>query len=78
MEQLPPPTMVTVAPETVHTLSVFDVKLTGMPFGAPPDMAVALTVKGAAPNVTSGNAANVIVWSSLAIPEIVRSACATR
>jgi hypothetical protein len=53
--------MVTALPETVHTLSVFDAKLTGIPFGAPPDIAVALTVNGAAPNVTSGNELKVMV-----------------
>ena len=44
IEQLPTPTIVTVLPEIVHTAIVFELKLTGRP-----ELAVALTVNGAAP-----------------------------
>jgi hypothetical protein len=56
MVQVPAETSVTVAPETVHTGAVIDLKLT-----VRPDEAVALTVKGDAPNVWSGIVPNVIV-----------------
>ncbi len=48
----------------MHTLGVSDVKLTGRPSGAPPDIAVALIANGAIPNVTSGNCANEIVCAA--------------
>jgi len=45
MEQVPKLTSLTVAPETVHTSGVVEVKLTGRP-----ELTVALTVNGAVPN----------------------------
>jgi hypothetical protein len=51
---------VIVLPETVQTGIVALEKLTGSP-----ELAVALTVKGAVPKALSPRRANVIVWSSL-------------
>jgi len=45
MKQAPVATNVTMLPLTVHTLVVWELKLT-----AKPELAVALTVKGAAPS----------------------------
>ena len=56
MVQTPPPTIVTMAPATVQTADVCEVKLTGSP-----EVAVAEMVKGAAPNVKGGKGANEIV-----------------
>ena len=53
--QLPPPMIVTVLPEIAHTPVVVEANVTASPSGAPPDIAVALTLNGATPNVTSGN-----------------------
>jgi hypothetical protein len=49
IEQVPTETNVTVLPETVQTVEVVDAKLT-----ASPELAVALTVNGDAPNVWVG------------------------
>ncbi len=56
IEQVPCATNVTVLPETVQTVVVVDAKLT-----ASPEVAVALTVNGAAPKVCAGSVAMVIV-----------------
>ena len=65
IEQGPCAIIVTVFPETVHTVVVVDVKLT-----AKPELAVALTVNGAAPNVCPGSAAKVMVCVSLSTPKL--------
>ncbi len=56
IEQVPPSTKVTVLSETVQTVEVVDAKLT-----ANSELAVALTVNGAAPYVCAGNDAKVMV-----------------
>jgi hypothetical protein len=56
MVQVPPATSVTVDPDTVHTEVVCELKLT-----ARPDVADAVTVNGAAPNVLLASPPNVIV-----------------
>jgi hypothetical protein len=56
MEQAPPARIVTVAPDTVHTAVVVEVKLTGSP-----ELAEALMVKGATPKVTLASELKVIV-----------------
>jgi hypothetical protein len=55
-EHEPPATIVTVLPETVQTDVVVEAKLT-----ARPELAVAVTVNGAVPELTSLGAPNVIV-----------------
>jgi hypothetical protein len=57
MVQVPTATSVTVVPDTVQTDEVVEAKLT-----ANPELAVALTAKGAAPNAWLDSAPNVIVW----------------
>ena len=57
MVQVPAATNVTVAPDTVQTGVVCELKLTGRL-----ELAVALTVKGGAPNGTSGSGPKVMVW----------------
>jgi hypothetical protein len=57
MEQVPRATIVTVLPETVQTATVVEDRLT-----ASPEVAVALTVKGAAPNAMLLSAPKLIVW----------------
>jgi hypothetical protein len=57
--QVPPATNVTVDPDTVHTDVVCELKFT-----ANPEVADALTVKGAAPKVWLASPPNVIVWLS--------------
>ena len=59
---MPVATSVTVLPETVHTVVVFEAKLTGRP-----DDAVAEIVNGGVPNVWLGSGGNVMVWDSLVI-----------
>ena len=59
IEQEPPATIVTVLPETVQTEVVVEAKLT-----ARPELAVALTVNGAAPYVTSLSAPNAMVCAA--------------
>ena len=59
IEQEPPAAIVTVFPETVQTEVVVEAKLTGRP-----ELAVALTVKGATPYVTLPTAPNVIVCAA--------------
>ena len=54
-EQVPAETILTVDPATVQTDVVVDAKLTGRP-----EVAVALSVKGAAPNVRFGGPLKVI------------------
>jgi hypothetical protein len=56
IEQDPPPTIVTVVPETVQTEGVVEAKLT-----ARPELAVAPTVNAEAPYVASLSGSNVIV-----------------
>ena len=56
MVQRPAATIVTVLPLRVHTDEVSDAKLTGRP-----EVAVALTVNGAAPNVLPGGAPKMMV-----------------
>jgi hypothetical protein len=56
IEQVPGLTIVTVLADTVHTRSVVEAKLTGKP-----ELAVALTLKGAAPMFTLLSGRNVIV-----------------
>ena len=58
--QVPEPTMVTVVPETVHTLVVSELKTT-----ARPELAVADTVNGGSPKLFPPSAGKVIVWSAL-------------
>jgi len=60
IEHPPPAMIVTVlplVPEVVHTEVVVEVKLT-----AKPELAVALTVNGAAPKVTALKALKVMLW----------------
>jgi len=57
MVQVPTATRVSVLPDTVHTLVVVDAKPT-----ARPDVDVALTPKGAAPNALLDSAPKVIIW----------------
>ena len=59
--QVPPATSVTVEPLTVQTEVVSEEKVT-----ASAEEAVALTAKGAAPNVLLASAPKVIVWLALA------------
>jgi hypothetical protein len=60
-------TSVTVAPDTVQTGSVVDVKLTGRP-----EEAVALTVNGAVFRAWFERAPKVMVWlASVTVTEIV-------
>ena len=47
IKQLPSPARVTVAPDTVQTEGVFEVKVT-----VRPELAVAVTENGAAPDIT--------------------------
>jgi hypothetical protein len=56
MEQLPVVTSVTVLPETVHVVGVFEEKLTGKP-----DDAVAVTVNGGVPIGRFGSGLKVMV-----------------
>ena len=65
MVHLPPATSVTVLPETMQTDGVVDAKLTGRP-----ELAVALTVNGAAPYVTEARAGNVIVCEATVTTKI--------
>ena len=53
--QMPPPTIVTTVPDTVHTAGVVEAKPT-----VSPEVAVAVSVKGAIPNVTLPTAGNEI------------------
>jgi hypothetical protein len=55
--QPPAATSVTVAPDTVHTDVVVEAKLT-----ANPELALALTAKGAAPNTWPDRLPNVMLW----------------
>jgi hypothetical protein len=55
--QAPTATSVTVVPETLHTGLVCELKLT-----AKPELAVALTMNGAAPNGWFGGAPKAMVW----------------
>jgi len=55
--QVPTAASVTVAPDTVHTDVVCELKLTGNP-----ELAVALTAKGTLPNAWLASDPNVIVW----------------
>lgn len=64
MVQVPTATMVTVVPLTRQTFVVCELKLT-----VKPEVAVALTVNGAVPNVLGPSAANVIVCGYCAVPE---------
>jgi phage tail protein X len=57
MVHVPAPTSVTVAPDTVQTDVVVEAKLT-----ANPELALALTVNGEAPNTWPNKLPNVIVW----------------
>src|ERR1700733_9377060 len=57
MEQVPAATSVTVTPDSVQTGAVVLAKLTGRP-----ELAVALTVNGAAPKLRLLSAPKVIVW----------------
>ena len=57
MEQVPAATRVTVDPATVQTAAVVELKLT-----ASPDVAVAVTENGAAPNVLLARTPKEIVW----------------
>jgi len=57
--QVPAPTSVTVVPDTVHTAVVCELKPT-----ASPELAVALTAKGEAPNTWLASDPNVMVWFS--------------
>ena len=59
IEQEPPATIVTVLPATVQTEVVVEAKLTGRP-----ELAVALTVNGAAPKLTLPSAPKVIVCAA--------------
>jgi hypothetical protein len=52
---MPPPTIVTTVPDTVHTAGVVEAKPT-----VSPEVAVAVSVKGAIPNVTLPTAGNEI------------------
>ena len=65
MEQTPVPTSVTVAPDSVHTDSEFDVKLT-----ANPELAVAVSAKGADPNAFPDSDPNVIVCAVFPITSV--------
>jgi hypothetical protein len=56
MEHVPTAMTVTVAPEAVQTVRVVEAKLTGSP-----ELAEALTVKGAIPRFTLLSGLNVIV-----------------
>ena len=57
MEQVPAETNVTVVPFTVQTGVVVEAKLT-----VSPELAVALSVKGALPNAIASGCVKVIVW----------------
>jgi hypothetical protein len=57
--QVPTATKFTVDPETVHTAVVWELKLT-----ARPEVATALTAKGADPNARLDSVPNVIVWAA--------------
>jgi hypothetical protein len=57
--QVPTATKVTVDPETVHTAVVWELKLT-----ARPEVAVAVTANGAAPNATFESVPKLIVWGA--------------
>jgi hypothetical protein len=57
MVHVPAPTSVTVTPDTVHTGEVIEAKLT-----ANPELALALTANGAAPNTWLDKAPKLIVW----------------
>jgi hypothetical protein len=80
MVQVPAPTSVTVVPNTVHTAVDWELKLT-----ASPELALALTANGAAPNTWPDSAPNVIVWlpavtgkpwlTGVAAPQLVLPPC---
>jgi hypothetical protein len=57
MVHVPAPTSVTVVPDTVQTDEVVEAKLT-----ANPELALALTANGAAPNTWPDSAPNVMAW----------------
>ena len=61
MMHVPLPTKVTVAPETVHTVVLPEVKTTGRP-----ELAVAATANGAAPIVFAGRLAKAMVCAVMA------------
>jgi hypothetical protein len=78
--QVPTAASVTVAPDTVQTDEVVEARLT-----ANPELALALTVNGAAPNTWPESAPNVMVWlpgvtvklwlSGAAAPQFVLPPC---
>jgi hypothetical protein len=57
MVHVPAATSVTVAPDTVHTDEVVEAKLT-----ANPELALAPTVNGVAPNTWSNSPPKLMVW----------------
>ena len=59
MVQVPPVSNVTVAPLTVHTLGVCELKLIGKL-----DVALALNPNGLSVRLRSGSVPNVMVWLS--------------
>jgi hypothetical protein len=65
---VPTAASVTVAPDTVHTDVVCDANVT-----ANPEVAVALTVKGAVPNTWLASAPNVMLW----LPGVTAKLCVT-
>jgi hypothetical protein len=56
---VPAPTSVTVPPDTVHTAEVVEAKLT-----ANPELALALTANGEAPNTWLDKLPKLMVWLS--------------
>jgi hypothetical protein len=59
IEHPPPATIVTVFPTTVQTEVVAEAKLT-----AKPELAVTVSVNGAAPKLTSPGAPKAMVWAA--------------
>jgi hypothetical protein len=57
--QVPTATKVTVDPEVVQIVEVWELKLTGRP-----EVAVAVTANGAAPKALFDNAPKLIVWEA--------------